>query len=213
MSIVHAVPFELTLPPGAFGAEAVPSDVRCFLVPGASGVVLVDAGLPGSFEAIDAALTRLSTGWSDVSDVVVTHAHFDHVGGLADVLAQTPAATLRAGSAEGVALEAFAGGRQVSPLEAGDSVAGWRVVLTPGHTPGHLCLLHEGDGILLAGDAVGSVGGTLTRAPAMFTADPSTAEASLRELAALNVVRMLTSHGEELPDGPDRLADLVTPVG
>lgn len=148
--------------------------------------------------------------WSDVSDVVVTHAHFDHVGGLADVLAQASAATVRSGRPEVHAVEAAAGGRPVQPLDPGAGVAGFTVLLTPGHTPGHLCLLREDDGVLLAGDVVGSDRGALTRAPRMFTDDPVTAEASLRQLAALDVVRLITSHGDELMDGPRQLAILAT---
>ena len=37
-------------------------------------------------------------------------------------------------------------------VDPGDEIAGWRVVATPGHADGHLCLLR--DGILVAGDHV-----------------------------------------------------------
>lgn len=37
------------------------------------------------------------------------------------------------------------------PVEPGDSIDGWRVVATPGHADGHLCLLRD-DGLLVAGD-------------------------------------------------------------
>jgi glyoxylase-like metal-dependent hydrolase (beta-lactamase superfamily II) len=37
------------------------------------------------------------------------------------------------------------------PVEPGDDVGGWRVLATPGHADGHLCLLRE-DGVLIAGD-------------------------------------------------------------
>lgn len=208
MPTIYAVPTTLQLPPGAAGATPVTSDVRCFLLPHADGVALVDAGLPGSVEAIESGLTYLAAAWSDVTDVVVTHAHFDHVGGLAGVLAEASAAALWAGPAEVRDVQAVSGGRVAQPLEAGDRVAGWTVLPTPGHTAGHLCLVHEGDGVLLAGDVVGSIGGELTRAPEMFTADLVRAEASLRELAALGFVRVVTSHGEELADGPARLKDL-----
>lgn len=209
MPTIHTALFQLQLPPGAMGPEPITSDVRCFLLAHASGVVLVDAGLPGGAEAIGAALARMSASWSDVSDLVVTHAHFDHIGGLPDVLLHATAATVRAGRADAPAVQAAAGGRQVQALEAGESTAGWIAMPTPGHTPGHLCLLHEGDGVLLAGDAVGSVGGALTRAPSMFTDNPDAAEASLRQLAGLAVARLITSHGDELPDGPTQLAELV----
>jgi glyoxylase-like metal-dependent hydrolase (beta-lactamase superfamily II) len=37
------------------------------------------------------------------------------------------------------------------PVEPGDEIDGWRVVATPGHADGHLCLLRS-DGVLIAGD-------------------------------------------------------------
>jgi glyoxylase-like metal-dependent hydrolase (beta-lactamase superfamily II) len=37
-------------------------------------------------------------------------------------------------------------------VDPGDEVAGWRVVATPGHADGHLCLLRDSDGLLVAGD-------------------------------------------------------------
>lgn len=213
MPSIHAVPFELQLPPG-LEEGAVTSDVRCFLVSHASGVALVDAGLPGSADAICAALDGLSADWSDVTDIVVTHAHFDHVGGLSAVLSQAPAATLRSSVAEASAVEAAAGGRQVRPLESGAAVAGLTVVLTPGHTPGHLCLLSADDGVLLAGDVVGCIAGALVRAPSMFTDDAVLAEQSIREMASLGVTRLLTSHGDELMDGPEQLTLLAgAPAG
>lgn len=207
MPSIHAVPFALQLPPGAVGPDPVDSDVRCFLVPHDRGLLLVDAGLPGSADELTSALGSLSADWSDVTDVVVTHAHVDHVGGLAEVLGRAPSAALHAGAAEVTDVEAAAG-RRPGALSSGDRVAGLRVVLAPGHTAGHLCLLDEDGGVLLAGDAVGALGGGLVRAPALFTADAVTAEQSLRELAALDVARLLTSHGPELADGPQRLQDL-----
>jgi glyoxylase-like metal-dependent hydrolase (beta-lactamase superfamily II) len=46
--------------------------------------------------------------------------------------------------------------RQSSPLAHGQLLrvgrAIWRVLHTPGHTPGHVCLFRESDGTLLTGD-------------------------------------------------------------
>ncbi|HVS86489.1 MAG TPA: MBL fold metallo-hydrolase [Gaiellaceae bacterium] len=40
-----------------------------------------------------------------------------------------------------------------TPVEPDDEFDGWRVVATPGHADGHLCLLRE-DGVMIAGDAI-----------------------------------------------------------
>ena len=35
----------------------------------------------------------------------------------------------------------------------GRGLPGWRVIETPGHSPGHVSLFRESDGVLIAGDA------------------------------------------------------------
>ena len=40
------------------------------------------------------------------------------------------------------------------PVEPGDQVGSWRVLSVPGHADGHLCLLRESDGVLIAGDSI-----------------------------------------------------------
>jgi glyoxylase-like metal-dependent hydrolase (beta-lactamase superfamily II) len=41
-----------------------------------------------------------------------------------------------------------------TPVEPGDRVGSWRVLAVPGHADGHLCLLRESDGVLVAGDSI-----------------------------------------------------------
>ncbi len=77
---------------------------------------------------------------------------------------------------------------------------GLRVLETPGHTPGHCCLIDDEASIVIAADVVGSMSGELTRGPAAFTADPDMAEQSLRRLAQLSAERMVLSHGDEVGD-------------
>jgi glyoxylase-like metal-dependent hydrolase (beta-lactamase superfamily II) len=114
---------------------------------------------------------RLSVG-----SIVATHAHFDHVGAVAPIVAATRAPFLLF-HAELPVLEvaadralAFLGidiPRPPAPdrlLREGDTVtlggAPFRVAHTPGHSPGHLCLI--GDGLAFVGDVIfqGSIGRT-----------------------------------------------------
>ena len=57
--------------------------VNAHLVIGASGAVLVDAGLPDTERAVEKALRSRSMSWSDIKLIVVTHAHIDHAGNAA----------------------------------------------------------------------------------------------------------------------------------
>lgn len=85
---------------------------------------------------------------------------------------------------------------------------GLTVLATPGHTAGHVSLLHE-SGALLIGDIVGSQGAVLSRAPAPFTADAAQTERSLRRIANIRFERLLTAHGPELADPATALHALV----
>src|SRR3954469_14991464 len=51
-----------------------------YLIEDDDGVTVVDAGVPSSWDSLVAALPRLGRSLSDVRAVVLTHAHFDHVG-------------------------------------------------------------------------------------------------------------------------------------
>lgn len=204
---VFPVALDLQIPAGMLGPEAVTADVHCFLVPHESGVLLVDTGPPGSQTALTAGLAHIGAGWGDVTDVVLTHAHFDHTAGLPQVLALAPAARVWAGAEDIPAVDA--GERPVVALKDGDHLRTLTVLTTPGHTPGHLSLLDEAASVLLVGDLAGARDGTLSRAPAVFTADAAAADASLRRVATLDANRVFFSHGGELADGPAALKGLV----
>jgi glyoxylase-like metal-dependent hydrolase (beta-lactamase superfamily II) len=186
--MIHAVVIDIHLPAGVAGPRAVDSDVRCFLVPHATGLTLVDAGPGPSVHAITTGLTGLGAAWSDVTDVILTHHHGDHLGGLPPVMAQAPGATLWASPLDDFPVP-------VKTAEHGDLIRGLRVVATPGHTAGHLSLLSDHDGSLLIGDLVGTRNGRLVRAPAPFTADPAEAELSLHRASLVDFTELHPSHG------------------
>src|SRR3954468_7416889 len=51
-----------------------------YLVEGDDGLTIVDAGVPTSWASLQAALGQLGRRLDDVRALVLTHAHFDHVG-------------------------------------------------------------------------------------------------------------------------------------
>ncbi|GAA3536129.1 MBL fold metallo-hydrolase [Aeromicrobium flavum] len=53
---------------------------NCYVMELAGGLVFVDAGLPRTWRLTHEALQALGRRWDEVTDVVVTHAHFDHLG-------------------------------------------------------------------------------------------------------------------------------------
>jgi glyoxylase-like metal-dependent hydrolase (beta-lactamase superfamily II) len=61
-------------------------------------VVLVDAGFRGASPQIAAALNAADRSLADVRAIFVTHAHADHFGGVAEIVAAAPGAAVIAGA-------------------------------------------------------------------------------------------------------------------
>lgn len=56
------------------------ANVNCYLVEDEEGLTLVDAGLPGVWTELGQAIRAVGRQPEDVKALVLTHAHFDHVG-------------------------------------------------------------------------------------------------------------------------------------
>ena len=92
------------------------------------------------------------------------------------------------------------------PLREGDDVAGFTVIETPGHTPGHISLFRERDGVLILGDVLGNTNMRtfqpgLAEPLDLFTVKPALNRASARKVAALNPSLIVFGHGSPEYDG------------
>jgi glyoxylase-like metal-dependent hydrolase (beta-lactamase superfamily II) len=142
-------------------------------------VTLVDCGTKGAPGKIVTALEFIGAAPSDVTRIVLTHAHPDHAGGVEAVRAASGApVAVHADDAPFARTgtppprdPAFRLARLLARVPGGDFPAvevaeeladgqvldvagGLRVVHTPGHTPGHVSLLHERSRVLVTGDAL-----------------------------------------------------------
>jgi glyoxylase-like metal-dependent hydrolase (beta-lactamase superfamily II) len=76
------------------GVHRIPlGGVNVFLVDGddGTGAVLVDAGLARTADRVVEALAELGLPPREVTDILITHAHGDHAGGLAELVRHTGA--------------------------------------------------------------------------------------------------------------------------
>ncbi len=194
------------------------------------GDLVVDAGSRGLARRVVSAVRGHA-----VAAHAITHAHADHVGGSARVV-EALGVPMWAPADDAEAVEA---GRQVIAdtwarplmragarfdavpvarrLREGDEVgAGFVVIDSPGHSPGHVSFWRERDRVLVCGDVffnlhLATLRYGLREPPAIFTPDPARNRRSARRLAELEPELALFGHGAPLRD-PGALARFAAAV-
>ena len=196
------------------------------LLDGTHGPALIDTGLPGQLDAIGALLAEAGARVAELKQIIITHQDIDHVGSLHD-LVEASGARVLASTAEAATIDGKTPPRFARPevlaqrpelrpvaerfkptpvdqtLEDGmrlDLADGVRVIVTPGHTPGHMCLYHERSKTLIAGDALTAEAGRLQGPNPGATEDMLVASQSVRKLAALEVQQIVCYHGGVVSD-------------
>jgi glyoxylase-like metal-dependent hydrolase (beta-lactamase superfamily II) len=172
------VPTETTAPDGHTNA---------YLIDGPEGSVLVDPA--DRTDALDAAVAD-----REVAHVAVTHAHPDHVGGVAAYADET-GATVHARRGREARFTAAAGHDPDRTFAEGDAVGCLTVLDTPGHAPDHVAF-EATDGIL-SGDLAAATGSVAVAAP---EGDLRAYVVALRRLYARDPPRLYPGHGPTIDD-------------
>ena len=197
--------------------------------------VLIDTGLASTEDAIVRAAAERFGPESRPAAIVLTHGHFDHVGSAkalaerwdVEVFAHPEEMPYLTGRQSYPPPDPTVGGGLMSwfspmyprgPVDLGDRIQPlpddhtipgmprWGWIHTPGHTPGHVSLYRQRDGLLIAGDAFVTVkqesaAAVLARRrqvhgpPAYYTTDWAQAWRSIRRLAQFEPDIAATGHG------------------
>ncbi len=150
------------------------SDCNIVLI-GGERPILVDTGTGGSNPHTLQWIQRFAS-LDKVDRIILTHCHFDHTGGAAEIMRRTgarvfihqeDAAPVRNGDGWGTLSKMFgeiSEALEVESIAEGDRFSTgeheFEVIHTPGHTIGSICLHEKGSGALISGDTVfvGGVG-------------------------------------------------------
>jgi glyoxylase-like metal-dependent hydrolase (beta-lactamase superfamily II) len=186
---------------------------RVYVLVNDDGLTVIDAGLRLAAAQVIRQVQAQGYSPGDIRRILVTHAHPDHVGGLPALKAATGAAVyasaveqplvegkapiLRSG---GRASKAMRGTPVDHTLEDGETIpgtGGLAAVLTPGHTPGHLCYWDAARKLVFCGDVMMHLVG-LTLPFAAFTPNMAENIRSIARVAALEPEIVCFGHGPEL---------------
>jgi glyoxylase-like metal-dependent hydrolase (beta-lactamase superfamily II) len=196
--------------PNLWDIDEIGDMVHCYLWEWNGHATLIDCGLPQHGDKILDALVANGFPVHTVKRIILTHADLDHMGGVRQVQQATGAnvvchvaekehvdgTRLRqpgwAWLKPAVAMMDLIPGMRAKPVvpdelvEDGDILPeGFMVVHTPGHTPGHISLLHREARLLIAGDALANRREKLSGPPAAFTPDRDAAQRSIWRLAKI----------------------------
>ena len=75
-----------------------PRGLGVFLITGPTGHVLIDGGIPGGAPLIEANIRSLGINLHDIKWILVSQAHCDHVGGIAQLVRDTGAIVIASGA-------------------------------------------------------------------------------------------------------------------
>jgi hydroxyacylglutathione hydrolase len=211
---------------GVWGANS-------YLVVTEANMLVIDTGMPGNEKKIIKYVETLGKTPANINYIVLTHADIDHIGSAAGMKKMTGAKlAIHAGDApilSGKSGFKSVGGplrvifklmtrlmrfQAVGPdviLQDNAEIDGFKVIHTPGHTNGSICLYQPGKAVFV-GDALRSDPKGNPKPPAgKLSADRARAKASLMAISQLEFDILLPGHGAPVVgDASTKLKNLLT---
>lgn len=145
---------------------------NCYLVYNSKEILVFDPGSPYEEEqqALARMIDELQAEGRAVKEIIITHLHPDHVGGVNSLKSHIGISTIvgahrkTAEVLTDITVDHFIeDGEEISLV--GDPSIKLRALHTPGHAQGHLCFHDEVRGVLLTGDNIVGLGSVLIDPP------------------------------------------------
>ena len=190
---------------------------NCYLIGGAE-VVVIDPGSPYEDEQqkLDVVLEKLLADGRRVREIIITHLHPDHIGGVMHLSERfnVPVAAHRLTAeaiADTVRVDRFIEDNEIIVLEGGerDPDLHWRLraLWSPGHARGHLSFYEERTGSLITGDCIVGMGTVVIAPPEGNMKDYLASLERLLELPKLTA--LFPAHGPVLANTRSKIEEYI----
>lgn len=206
------------------------TNANVYIVVNANDLMIIDTGMPGQLNKILDYIKTIGKKPSDISKIVLTHCHVDHMGNAYELKKLTNAklyvhendAPYILGKTKLPSPKGFAGAamkvaspffkvKYVEPdilLKEGDVIEDFVVIHNPGHTPGSISLYSENKKLIFVGDELRYIDGKIQGPPEQFTPDMALAMKSMEKLTKIDYDIMLSGHGIPLkPKASEKIKD------
>ncbi len=187
----------------------------CYIVHNSKSMLVFDPGSPYKDEqqALAECIDEMIGEGRAVREIILTHLHPDHVGGvnaLKEHLGGNVAVAAHAQTAEAlndVRVDRLIKDNDVITLE-GEPMIRLRALHTPGHALGHLCFHDEERGVLMTGDNIVGVGSVLIDPPQGNMREYLKSLERMRSLPNLTV--LLGGHGPAVATPYKKINEYIT---
>ncbi len=180
-------------------------------------VILIDGGMqPDAVDNMRAELRSMKKTWKDVTLILITHKHGDHIKNLPK-LAELTGAPIKAHELEAPLIEK-AVPVKVLPLKDKETIpvcGGIEVVWVPGHSEGNASYYLRKQKAMIAGDSVfADEDGNLIAPPEKWCLDAKQASREIRRLLSYDFDALLYTHGPDIYKGAKaKVMELVEKTG
>lgn len=203
--------------------------INCYIFEEQNECTLIDTGMPTSFKGIVQLIESIG---KPLTNIILTHAHDDHVGSLDKLKEAYPKATVSISIRDSRllkgdrSLDANEGQMPIKGgvpkniktipdrlLKEGDKIGSLEVIEIPGHTPGAIALFDQHTRAIIAGDALQTQGKIAVSGqfvpffpfPAFATWNKEIAIQSAKKILNLNPSLLAIGHGKVIVNPEENL--------